>query len=123
MDDKAILGSLRLISDNLDHIETYIHANNWEKVGLATTQVKALQVDLAAADPDWDRRLAQNPTLKNDYQALRDAIITKTERIVASIQGWKSQQLEKISASRNVLDNLSRFYKSSTQSYYIDTKE
>jgi len=123
MDEKEILNGLEKVSQNLDLVEKAIEKNNWDEVGLLLSQVNIIQAKINSSTPPLDILLAKNLSFEKQYTPLKESLITKTTRVISSIEEWKTKQLEKISESRNVLDNLSKYYRPSTISHYIDTNE
>ena len=123
MDENQILTILSRISSKLDRGEAYIKKNEWDAVGKLLTEVNTLQEKIKKNEPPVETLLSNNPSFKNRYEPLKKNLLDKANRVISAIEFWKSEYTEKITASKNVLDNISKYYKPDNTSYYIDTKE
>lgn len=123
MDENQILTLLTRISIKLDKGEVCIKKNEWEAVGKLFTEVNTLQEKIKKNDPSVETLLSNNPSFKTRYEPLKKDLLDKTTRVISAIENWKLEYTEKITASKNLLDNISKYYKPRNTSYYIDTKE
>lgn len=74
-------------------------------------------------DPPVETLLSNNPSFKNQYEPLKKNLLEKANKVVSAIENWKLEYTGKITTSKNVLDNISKYYNPTNTSYYIDTKE
>jgi regulator of replication initiation timing len=123
MREKEILTILSDISRKLDKGERHIKKNEWDDVGTLFSEINALHEKVRKNDPPIKRLMAENPSFKEQYEPLREILLEKTTRVISVIEQWKSEQADKITGSKNLLDNISKYYKPSNSSYYIDTNE
>jgi hypothetical protein len=121
--EKEILAFLNDISLKLDKGESLIKKNEWDAVGTLFSEVNAIQEKIQKSDPPVNQLAAENPSFKEQYEPLRELLVKKTTRVISVIEQWKVEQAEKITGSKNLLDNISKYYKPSNSSYYIDTNE
>jgi regulator of replication initiation timing len=123
MDENQILTLLTRISSKLDKGETYIKKNEWDAVGKLFTEINTLQEKIKKNEPPVETLLSNNPSFKKKYEPLKKNLLDKANKVISTIEKWKLEHTEKITASKNVLDNISKYYKPGNTSYYIDTKE
>jgi hypothetical protein len=123
MDENQILTLLTRISTKLDKGEACIKKNEWEAVGKLMTEVNTLQEKIKKNDPPVETLLSNNPSFQNRYKPLKKSLLDKTNRVISAIENWKLEYTEKITASKNLLDNISKYYKPPNSSYYIDQEE
>lgn len=123
MTEKEILILLGQISEKLDKGQTHINKSEWEAVGTLFSEINTIQEQIKKNDPSIETLLSQSPGFKAAYEPLKESLLKKTASTISAIETWKASQTEKISGSKNVLDNLSKYYNPSKKSYYIDTKE
>jgi len=123
MDEKTIISNLKNISQNLDTVSPLIKNNEWGSVGQILSDVDRIQEQIKKNTPPIDTLLLQNPSFKEEYEPLKQIILTKTARIISEIEAWKMAHTEKISDSRTLIDNIAKYSKSPNTSFYIDTKE
>jgi hypothetical protein len=123
MDEKEIISSLNRIGDILDNAQSYIDKNEWDNLKLGLSQVDIIQAGIKTNHPSVDTLLAENSSFKSQFEPLKESVLAKSARVISSIEEWKQKNLEKITDSKNTLDNISKYYKPSQNSYYIDTKE
>jgi regulator of replication initiation timing len=114
---------LNQISQLLDTVENHINENNWDMVTDVMARVASLQSEIKNHSPSVKTLQEQNPAFQREYEPLKDSLLEKAGQVISIIEKWKVKQVGKISNSKNVLDNLSRYYKPSTTSYYFDRKE
>lgn len=123
MKDNEIIAILEQIPPLLEVTDADIRENKWDEVGQTLARITALQAKIKAATPDVDERLTKNPEFKAQYEPLKSALSKKIDQIIADIEKWKLSHTEKITDSKNVLDNIAKYYKPSNTSFYIDRKE
>jgi hypothetical protein len=123
MDEKGILKLLQRISQHLGKAETHIKDNDWNGVGEVLSRVDGFQVEIKNNTPSVEVLLSQNPQFKEEYEPLKESVLEKTNQIISAIEEWKITHTEKITGSKNVLDNISKYYKPADISYYIDREE
>lgn len=86
-------------------------------------EAEKIQDKIKTGKPGIDSLLEKNPDFKANYEPLKASLMEKTDGIISAIEVWKEQNTGKIADSKNTLDNISKFYKPSSTSYYIDRKE
>ncbi len=123
MDEKEIISSLHRVVDILDHAQSYIDKNEWDNLKLALSQVDIIQAGIKSNHPSVDTLLSESSSFKSRFEPLKESILVKSAKVISSIEEWKQKHLEKITESKNTLDNISKYYKPSQNSYYIDTQE
>ena len=123
MDENEIITLLSRISDHMDKGEAHIKKNEWDAVGKLFTEVNTLQEKIRKNNPPVKTLLLQNTSFKDQYEPLKKKLADKANQVISAINKWKEEHTEKISASKNVLDNISKYYNPDNKSYYIDTKE
>lgn len=123
MDDQNIIDILEQIPPLLEETDTNIRENQWDDVAQLLARITVLQEQVKAASPDVDTRLEKNPQFKARYEPLKSILSQKISEIIAAVEKWKLSHTEKISDSKNVLDNIAKYYKPSSTSFYIDRKE
>ncbi len=123
MNEKEIIARLSSISNDLDGSESLIRNNDWDAIGKLFSQFDSIQEKIKSSEPSVETLMARNASFKKEYENIKAALLEKTGRIVADIEEWKIKHTEKISGSKDILDNISKFYQPPTTSYYIDRKE
>jgi len=123
MNEQDILVQMADIGKNLDKITNFIIDNNWDGVEGQLAKNAAIQEQIKKAGPDVETMMEQNPTFKMEYEFLKNTLMMKSQQVVESIEHWKSTHTEKISQSKAVLDNISKYNRQSKTSYYFDRKE
>ena len=123
MNEKQVLQQLHRLSQLLDDGQAHVEVQNWDAVAQSFGDAEKIQDKIKANTPDVTTMLAQNAEFKQSYQPLKASLMEKTTRIVNAIETWKSQHTGKIADSKNTLDNISKFYKPSSTSFYIDREE
>jgi len=118
-----IISLLNRILQLLDNVSTHINENNWDMVTDIMSRVASFQTEIKNHSPSVETLLAQSSSFQREYEPLKASLLEKTEVVITGIEKWKVDQTGKISDSKNILDNMSRYYKPSTMSYYIDRKE
>ncbi len=123
MNENQILEQLAQLSQKLDEGETHIKTNSWDEVATLFSQAGKIQASIQNHQPPLDTLCARNPGFKKAYTEIKTVLLEKTERIITTIEKWKQEQVEKISDSKNTLNNISKFYSPNQTSYYFDRKE
>lgn len=120
MDEKGILKALEDISGHLDKVPQAVAKNDWDAVSLLMSHVNDSQEKIRTSDVPLQEYLDRNPLFKKEYDAVKPVVLKKTGDVVATIEEWRTKQMGKIADSKNILDNISRYYQPSNRSYYID---
>ncbi|MCP5048427.1 MAG: hypothetical protein GY940_14755 [bacterium] len=116
MDKKEILKQLKQVSKHLDTAESHIETNDWDAIAGLFSNIDDIQSKIKTNDPPIETLMAQNLAFKKEYEDIKTALLEKTTHIIATIETWKTLHTEKISGSKNVLDNISKFYQPPTTS-------
>lgn len=111
------------MTDSLGKIEEKIHAGDWDAVGELFSQINDIEKKIRKNPVTVDTLIAQSPSFKKEYAAVKGKLLENVGHTKTVIQEWRQQQMEKISSSKNVLDNLSKYYNPKKSSYFIDKKE
>ena len=123
MDEKGILTALEEISAYLDQVSEAVTQNDWDSVSQLLSHVNDRQEKIRTGDTSLQEYLDSNGSFKKQYEVIKPVVMKKTEIVAERIQEWRTQQMGKIADSKNVLDNISRYYKPNQRSYYIDREE
>lgn len=123
MNENQIIEQLTLLSKKLDEGEVRIKENKWEEVVQLFSQAGKIQATIQKNEPPVDILCSRNPSFNASYSTLKTTLLEKTQRIIETIEKWKTIQVEKISNSKNTLATISRFYSPTTSSYYFDRQE
>jgi hypothetical protein len=123
LNEQDILELLNKISQNLDAGEICIGKNDWDTVGELFKEIDDIQIKIKANEPSLDTLTQQNPDFKTQVDANIALLQGKNNHVINVIEKWKQKHTEKISGSKDLLDNISKYYKPNQTSYYIDRKE
>ena len=123
MNEQEVLKQLEIISQHLDHSNSLVTENKWDAIENDFATIVDIRDKIKKNQPPVEALMEQSTTFKTEYELLKENILIKTDQVIASIETWKTTHSEKISQSKNVLDNISRYYQPSSSSYYIDRKE
>jgi len=123
MSEKEILELLKHMLEKLDQGKDFIKENRWKDVGNTFSQIMETQEKIKNNNPSVEALISGNTSFKKEYEPLKEKLISRTKEIISIIKEWRLEQTGKISGSKNLLDSLSKYYKPTNSSYYIDTKE
>lgn len=123
MDEKEILASLNQVYSHLEGVQPLIEKNDWEGVNTLLLQVQVIKDKIRNNNPKVETLISQSPSFNADYQPLKTAIMVKSAAIITIIEDWKQKHVSKISESKNVINNISKYYNPSNTSFYIDKNE
>jgi hypothetical protein len=123
MNKDQIIQQLKRISELLDESNIHVDNHDWDNAGKTFGQAGQIQEQIKKNNPTVETLLAQSPGFKKQYEPLKAELLEKTDAITQTIETWRTQHTGKIADSKNTLDNISKFYKPSSTSYYIDREE
>ncbi len=123
MEDKEILEHMSNMSIRLKKVGEAVNNNDWERVGKLLEEVRAMESLIRTNPVSVETRLKQNPGFKESYETLKESLLEKVDGTARVLEEWKVVNTEKISGSKDILKNISRYHKHSHTSYYIDKEE
>lgn len=123
MNEHQIIDELQRLSQLLDDGKVHVDAGDWDAVAKCFAEVEAIQSNIKSNTPSVETLIEANNTFKSKFEPLKAVLMEKTGHIISVIETWKEQHTGKIADSKNTLDNISKFYKPNSTSYYIDRKE
>lgn len=123
MDEKDILAHMHRISNLLEKTSGSLDIDDWENVEKWLAQVDEIQAAIKNNSIPVETLLARDPSFKKEYAAIKEKLMEQIRQNYTTIEEWKAKQTAKIAGSRNVLDNITRYYNAPNTSYYIDKAE
>lgn len=123
MDEKTILKHLDTMCRHLERVSALVDENKWDDVKTTLAQVRKMDDKIQAQKEAVENFKAQNSSFKKQYSDVKEKLLKQANESKDAIQGWITGTTGKISDSKNVLDNISKYYSPGKTSYYIDKKE
>ncbi|MCP5104387.1 MAG: hypothetical protein GY950_13445 [bacterium] len=123
MDEKEILSRLERVSKKLEKVGDNINKNDWDGVEKLMAQVDNIQKKIINNPVKVESLMAQSPSFEKEYSSVKAKLLEQLGKNNPAIEERKVTHTEKIAGSKNVLDNMAKYYKPKNTSYYIDKKE
>jgi regulator of replication initiation timing len=123
MNEKELLEQLNKVSQNLDASEICIGKNDWDSVLTLFNEIDTIQSKIKSNNPDVETLIQENSEFKEQFEAIKAILEEKTAHVIAVVEDWKVKHTEKISDSKDLLDNIAKYYKPTQTSYYFDRNE
>lgn len=123
MDENEILALLRRISNTLGKVGEGLQKNDWDNVEKLLARVNEIQTKIKGNVVPVETFLSRNPSFEKEYCVIKGKILEQIKQNNTTIEAWKVKQTEKIAGSRNILDNIAKYYTPPNIPYFIDKEE
>lgn len=121
--ESDLLACYREILSRLESIHECVATDRWQEIGRLLNEINGYDRLLHEHAAEVQRWIAADPALAARYREARVAAGERITQAQAAIEKWKETQMQRLSQSKNVSDNLAKYRSASSISYYVDRQE